>query len=336
VTNKVHVAHWGTYVSTPQVSKDSSVVQVKTRVSNEGNSASKSTLTTTIVDRDGKPIQSAQASQALAANSEHEFVQELKVEKPNLWSVENPYLYTVRNTVRQQDRVVDEYETKLGIRDVVFDADKGFLLNGERLKLNGVCLHHDGGCVGAAVPERVWERRLGLLKEMGCNSIRTAHNPPSPDFLDLCDRMGFLVMDEAFDEWRVAKGQIGFYGYHLYFDEWSERDVTSLVHRDRNHPSVVLWSAGNEIGDQLNPRGVETLGKLIEIFHREDPSRLVTVGCDQIVAEPRAVPQEFLSMLDVVGYDYVDRRRISRIRQKPGHRCRAVVEVCPDVRLRCR
>ena len=155
----------------------------------------------------------------------------------------------------------------------------------------------------------MWEQRLELLKEMGCNSIRTAHNPPSPDFLDLWDRMGFLVMDEAFDEWRVAKGQIGPYGYHLYFDEWFERDVTSLVHRDRNHPSVVLWSAGNEIGDQLNPRGVETLCKLIEIFHREDPSRLVTVGCDQIVAEPRAVPQEFLAQLDVVGYNYVDRWR---------------------------
>jgi len=309
VTTKVHVAHCGTYVTTPQVSKESSIVRIKTRVRNEDKGASKCTLVTSILDKDGNIIQSAEVSQDLAANSEYEFAQQVKVEKPNLWSVENPYLYRVRSTVRQQDRVADEYDTPLGIREIVFDADKGFLLNGEPVKLNGVCLHHDSGCVGAAVPERVWERRLEVLKEMGCNSVRTSHNPPSPDFLDLSDRMGFLVMDEAFDEWRVAKGQIGPYGYHLYFDEWSERDVTSFVRRDRNHPSVVLWSAGNEIGDQLNPRGVETLSRLIEIFHREDPSRLVTAGCDQIVAEPRAVPQEFLTLLDVVGYNYVDRWR---------------------------
>jgi beta-galactosidase len=309
VTSQVHVAYWGTYVTTPRVSKDSSVVQIKTRVANEGTSAATCTLVTSILDREGKMVQSAEASQEVTAKGEYEFVQQVKVEKPNLWSVDNPYLYRVRSTVREQGRVVDEYDTLLGIREAVFDADKGFLLNGEQVKLNGVCLHHDGGSVGAAAPERVWERRLELLKEMGCNSIRSAHNPPAAEFLDLCDKMGFLVMDEAFDEWRVAKGQIGPYGYHLYFEEWSERDVKSLVHRDRNHPSVVLWSAGNEVGDQTNPRGVETLRRLIEIFRREDPSRLVTVGCDRIVAEPVGTPPEFLGLLDVVGYNYVDRWR---------------------------
>ena len=308
-TNKVHVAHWGTCVTAPRVSKEASVVQIKTRVRNEDQGVARCTLATSILDQDGKVIRSGEASQEVAANSEYEFIEQVTVEKPNLWSVENPYLYKVRSTVRREGRVVDEYDTPLGIREAVFDTDKGFLLNGERVKLNGVCLHHDGGPVGAAVPERVWERRLELLKEMGCNSIRTSHNPPAPEFLDLCDRMGFLVMDEAFDEWRVPKGQIGPYGYSLYFDEWSERDVTSFVHRDRNHPSVVLWSAGNEIVDQTHPRGVETLSRLIEIFHREDPSRLVTAGCDQIFAEPRAVPQEFLAQLDVVGYNYVDRWR---------------------------
>jgi beta-galactosidase len=309
VTNKVHVAYLGTYVTTPQVSRDSSIVQIKTRVRNEDTSAARCTLATAILDKAGMVVQSTEASQDVAANGEYEFVQQVTMARPNLWSVESPYLYQVRSTVRQQGRVVDEYDTPLGIRKIAFDADKGFLLNRERVKLNGVCLHHDGGAVGAAVPERVWERRLEALKEMGCNSIRTSHNPPAPEFLDLCDRMGFLVMDEAFDEWRVPKGQIGPFGYHLYFDRWSERDVTSLVRRDRNHPSVVLWSAGNEVGDQLDPRGVQTLRRLMEIFRREDPSRLVTVGCDQISAEPRAVSQEFLALLDVVGYNYADRWR---------------------------
>ena len=156
---------------------------------------------------------------------------------------------------------MDEYETPFGIREAVFDADRGFLLNGEHVKLNGVCLHHDAGSVGAAVPERVWERRFEVLREMGCNAIRTSHNPPAPEFLDLCDRMGFCVMNEAFDEWKAGKPQVRGNGYSLYYDEWHERDVTDFVRRDRNHPSVVLWSCGNEIGDQLTPRGVETAAR---------------------------------------------------------------------------
>ena len=205
--------------------------------------------------------------------------------------------------------MVDVYETPFGIREALFDADRGFLLNGEHVKLNGVCLHHDAGSLGAAVPERVWERRFDVLKQMGCNAIRTSHNPPAPEFLDLCDRMGFLVMNEAYDEWKFSKPQVKGNGYSLVYDEWHERDVTDFVHRDRNHPSVVLWSCGNEIGDQLTPRGVELLRDLLNIFHREDPTRFVTAGCDDIVAEPRGTPVEFLSLLDVVGYNYVDRWR---------------------------
>ena len=207
---------------------------------------------------------------------------------------------------------MDEYETPIGIREALFDADRGFLLNGEHVKLNGVCLHHDGGAVGAAVPERVWERRFEALREMGCNAIRTSHNPPAPEFLDLCDRMGFLVMNEAFDEWKAGKGQVRGNGYSRNFDEWHERDVTDFVRRDRNHPSVVLWSCGNEIPDQLSEHGVEILRELLGIFHREDPTRPVTAACDQIAAEPKAAPVEFLSLLDVVGYNYADRWRERR------------------------
>ncbi|MCJ7778077.1 MAG: hypothetical protein MUP16_07180, partial [Sedimentisphaerales bacterium] len=222
VTSNVHIAHWGTFVTTPKVSQKSSLVRIKTQVLNEGKVDASCTLTTNVIDKDGKAVQTVQSSADVTANREYEFTQEVTIEKPNLWSVDDPYLYTVHSMVRTGDQVVDEYDTPFGIREAVFDADKGFLLNGQHVKLNGVCLHHDGGCVGAAVPERVWERRLEILKEMGCNAIRTAHNPPAPEFLDLCDRVGFLVMDEAFDEWKVPKGQIGPFGYHLYFDEWSE------------------------------------------------------------------------------------------------------------------
>jgi beta-galactosidase len=310
VTNRLHVAYWGTFVTTPQVDPHVSIVQIKTKVQNEGRNSATCTLFTSILDQDGNVIQATDASQHIAANGgEYEFVQQVRVDQPHLWSPDDPYLYTVRSTVKEQGRAVDDYDTVLGIRGIAFDADKGFLLNGKPVKLNGVCLHHDGGSVGAAVPERVWERRLELLKAMGCNSIRTSHNPYATEFMDLCDRMGFLVMDEIFDEWKVPKPQTLDYGYQLYFDEWSERDIISFIRRDRNHPCVVLWSAGNEVGDQIVPAGVETLRRLIEIFHREDPTRLVTVGCDQIVAEPAAVSSEFLSLLDVVGYNYVDRWR---------------------------
>jgi beta-galactosidase len=307
VTNDAHVAYWGTFVTTPKVSQTSAAVQVKTQVRNEGKVAANCTLTTDVIDKDGNVIGTMQADAEIDANDENEMMQELTIENPNLWSVDNPYLYTARSSFRTGDKVVDEYDTPFGIREAVFDVNKGFLLNGRQVKLNGVCLHHDGGSVGSAVPERVWERRLELLKEMGCNAIRTSHNPPAPEFLDLCDKMGFLVMDEAFDEWKVSKGNP--FGYARYFDEWSQKDVTSFVRRDRNHPSVVIWSAGNEVGDQTAANGAKTLKRLIEFFHKEDQTRLVTVGCDQIVAEPRSASNEFLNLLDVVGYNYVDRWR---------------------------
>src|ERR1039458_600600 len=310
-TNQLHVAYWGTFVTSPRVSKNAATLQVKTRVKNERKTSATCVLSTSLLDGDGKTVQTADATQQIAAAGEYEFVQQVSVARPHLWNVADPYLYKVHTTVSEQGRVVDEYDTPTGIREALFDADKGFLLNGEHVKLNGVCLHHEAGSVGAAVPERVWERRLELLREMGCNAIRTSHNPYAEEFLDLCDRLGFLVMKEAFDEWKVPKTQIGPYGYSNYFDEWYERDVTNFVHRDRNHPSVVLWSAGNEIGDQSAPQGADTLRKLLAVFHAEDPTRLVTAGCDNIASEPpsHTARPEFLALLDVVGYNYVDRWR---------------------------
>jgi beta-galactosidase len=312
-TNQVHVSYWGTFVTTPRVSQQSATVQVKTKVTNRQKAPAQCTLTTAILDKDGNTVQSADASQEIDSGGECEFVQQLVVDKPNLWSPANPYLHTVRSTLHSAgtDQVLDTYATPFGIREAIFDAERGFLLNGEHVKLNGVCIHQEAGSVGSAVPERVWERRLEILRAMGCNAIRTSHNPYPAEFLDLCDKMGFLVMNEAFDEWKVPKGQIK-YGYSLYFDEWYERDVKNFIHRDRNHPSVVLWSAGNEIPDQDVPAGTDTLRKLLDIFHTEDPTRLVTAACDHIAADPpvggRVLP-EFLALLDVVGYNYVDRWR---------------------------
>jgi beta-galactosidase len=310
-THQLHIASWGTFVATPEVTSDHALIQIKTKIRNESEQNVRCKIITRIVeDQEGRELVGVEGEQDIAANrGEYEFIQRLRIDSPNLWSPEAPHLYQVRSTLVEQGIVVDEYVTPFGIRKIAFDADKGFLLNDRQVKLNGVCLHHDGGCVGAAVPERVWERRLEILKSMGCNAIRTSHNPYAPEFMDLCDRMGFLVMDEVFDEWKVAKGQTPDYGYRIHFDDWSERDVISFVHRDRNHPCVVLWSAGNEVGDQSAPDGARTLKRLLDIFHREDPTRLVTVGCDQIVAEPAAARQEFLNLLDVVGYNYVDRWR---------------------------
>ncbi len=310
--NPTHVAQWGTFVTTPRVSKEAATVNLKTRVRNERSTAAACTLSNAILDADGKVVQSQETSQEIAPYDRYEFAQAFAVTQPNLWGVNTPYLYKVRGTVTVGGQVVDEYDTPFGIREALFDADRGFLLNGEHVKINGVCLHHEGASVGAAVPERVWERRFEILRGMGCNAIRTSHNPPAPEFLGLCDRMGFLVMDEAFDEWMAGKGQVRGNGYSLYFAEWHERDVTDFVHRDRNHPSVVLWSCGNEIPDQLSAHGVEILRDLLNIFHREDPTRFVTAACDQIAAEPRSAPPEFLSLLDVVGYNYADRWRERR------------------------
>jgi beta-galactosidase len=308
-TNALRVGLWGTSVTTPRVTKEAAVVEVRTRVANSMKTAAQCKLTTTIWDADGKSVRGADASQAIPSGGEYEFVQQIAVDQPNLWSPSNPYLYQVRSEVHEDSQSAnDVYWTPFGIREAAFDAKRGFLLNGEHIKLNGACIHQEAGSVGSAVPEAMWVRRLNLLREMGCNAIRTSHNPYAAEFLDLCDRMGFLVMNEAFDEWKSPKGQMK-NGYHLYFDEWYERDLMNFIHRDRNHPSVVLWSAGNEVPDQNDPEGPETLRKLLRVFHTEDPTRPVTVACDHIASEPTAVRPEFLAQLDVVGYNYVDRWR---------------------------
>jgi beta-galactosidase len=299
----LHVPVWGTFVRTSQMNDTVTRVDLVTQVRNDSATEERCVLETCLLDADGEPVAQREDRHPIAPGETHAFTQRLFMHEPLLWSVDRPYMYTVQSRVKRGDEVADTYLTPFGVREIEFDADQGFLLNGERVKINGVCLHHDAGCVGAAVPERVWERRLEILKAMGCNGIRSSHYPPAPEFLDLCDRMGFLVMDELCDEWRMAKFA---YGYHEVFDEWAEADLLSMLHRDRNHPSIVLWSVGNEIPEQTWPEGVEIVRRLVDIVHVEDPSRPATSACDNISA-PTPTSIAFLEALDVVGYNYVDR-----------------------------
>ena len=305
----LHVGHWGTFVTTPRADSAGAEVVVATQVDNDSEVPRRGLLRSVVLDSAGREVARTESFILVPAGRSLAAEQRLTVAAPRLWSVESPHLYTLRSEVHTRLRPTDQTTTTFGIRSIAYDKDRGFLLNGQRLKMRGVNLHHDAGGLGAAVPERVWERRLELLKAMGANAIRTSHNPPAPEFLDLCDRMGFLVMAEAFDEWTMGKVPEG---YHKYFAEWSERDVVDFVRRDRNHPSIVLWSAGNEIGEQGDPNGAEVLRRLLGIFHREDPTRPVTTGNDNIAAEGRPATLEFLNTLDIVGYNYVDRWRERR------------------------
>jgi beta-galactosidase len=304
ITNPVHISQWGTFVTTPQVSDQSATVSVKTKIENNGTVATTAVLTATIIDENGKEVATSNTDVSLNSSKSDEFTQQLTVATPALWSVDSPHTYTLHSVITIGKKVTDEFTTPFGIRTLDYSATSGFSLNGKRIKMNGVCLHHDGGCVGAAVPLKIWEARLKVLKDMGCNAIRTSHNPPAPEFLDLCDKMGFLVMDEAFDAWESGKVKND---YHLYFDDWSQIDVADQIHRDRNHPSVVLWSAGNEIPDQTKDKGIELIKALLTTFHREDPTRPVTTANDDIAADNGATKLEFMEAEDIVGYNYVDR-----------------------------
>jgi len=306
MTGPVHIAQWGTYITTPEVDSSSAIIKVRTSIENNQRVNKNIVLRSVVKDGSGKETGTIETPVTLKLSGTTDIEQIIRVTSPSLWSVDNPSLYTLHSSVLEGTRPIDNFTSTFGIRKTEFDKDKGFLLNGKHLKLNGVCLHHDAGCLGSAVPEQAWERRLQILKEMGCNAIRTSHNPPAPEFLDLCDKMGFLVMDEAFDEWVEAKGQVQ-YGYHKYFAECSQSDLVSMIHRDRNHPSVVIWSAGNEVPDQVVENGTETLRKLIETIHREDPTRPVTQANDRIAAGDGPAKLSFLELLDIVGYNYVDR-----------------------------
>ena len=309
----VHLEQWATFVTAPKVAAGAATVRVQTSVVNQTGVPRRVTVSVAA----GQVKSDASGAQTIAAGKSASFQLELAMANPKLWSLETPNLYQALVEVREGSKVLDDETVSFGIREARFDADTGFWLNGKNFKIKGVCLHGDGGAVGTAVPLRVWERRLETLKRVGVNGIRAAHNPPDPAFLDLCDRMGFVVMDEMFDQWTVAKNP---YDYHLNFREWSDIDTRDTVRRDRNHPSIVVYSAGNEIHDTPNAelaKGI--LRGLVEVFHASDATRPVT----QALFRPNVshdYDNGLADLLDVVGQNYRENEILAAHEQKPARK----------------
>ena len=301
-TAETRVPVWGTEITTPEVSPDKALVSVRTEV--EGPLAGV-TVRTEIV-RDGQVL--AQSAEIPAAAL---LEQQLELEHPALWSPETPNLYTAVTILRKDQQEIDRYETVFGVRSISVTAEGGFKLNGQRRQIKGVCLHHDLGPLGAAVNESAIRRQLGILKDMGCDAIRTSHNMPAPELVRLCNELGFMMMLEPFDEWDIAKCENG---YHRLFDAWAERDMVNMLRHYRNDPCVVMWSIGNEVPSQGIPGGIETARFLQDICHREDPTRPVTCGMDQVWTVNR---NGFAAALDVPGYNYRTHFFLEGIRMLP-------------------
>ncbi len=338
-TNKVHITNWGTFITTPVVNKESAEVRIITKVYNASVNQL-ITLKSIIKDPEGNIAGSISSNLQFQPDSKYEYDQKIIVKKPALWSLDKPVVYSVISEVYNQQKILDSDSTAFGIRTFIFDADNGFFLNGKSIIIKGVCLHNDAGALGSAVPKREWKRRLNLMKEMGANAIRTSHNPPAPEFLDLCDHMGFLVMDEAFDEWEIGKKKwikgrnvgmnkgaagLGTYysqhGYSDFFTKWAKQDIQDMVRRDRNHPSIILWSIGNEI-DYPNdpytdpnrkdykpwrPQGyqvTEIARHLCDYVKEIDTTRPVTAAVANI---PLSNETGYTGVLDVVGYNYQEK-----------------------------
>lgn len=301
ITGKIAVDHWGTYVLTSDISNNSAKISIKTRIRNSSTSDNQVELISTVLDPKGKLAGSITNSANILKDSLNDYCQELVINNPHLWSVESPNLYSIKTEVKVNDKITDEYITPFGIRYFEFDKDKGFILNGKPLKILGVCNHHDLGCLGAAINNRAIERQLEILKAMGCNGIRTSHNPPAPELLDLCDKMGFIVMDEAFDMWKKQKNP---YDYASDWDEWHKRDLQDLIIRDRNHPSVFIWSIGNEVIEQYNKSdssGTIIARELVSIVKELDTTRPVTSALNDPVPANPVIKSE---ALDLIGYNY--------------------------------
>lgn len=296
--NKIAVNHWGTFVTTPIVTRQNATVNLKTSIKNLTGKPQQVNITTTIYNSSGLQITSATLTNVSLRDTIATINQELAVKNPVLWSVDKPYLYKVTTKVTANGAIVDTYQTTLGIRYFNFDANKGFSLNGKPVKILGVCDHHDLGSLGTAVNTRALERQLEILKAMGCNAIRTSHNPPAPELLDLTDKMGFIVMDEAFDCWEKQKEK---FDYHLFFDEWHKRDMEDQVLRDRNHPSVIMWSIGNEIPEQADTSGFRIAKELAAIVHSLDTTRPITAANNNPDTRNQIIKS---GAVDLVGYNY--------------------------------
>ena len=332
-TNKTSVAHWGTYITAePRNIRNIAKIATKSELMVADAAV---TLRVTLKHAGEKTVGMVRTQilrqehyrspdakdlvvdRVVAETRSIEYIEDGKtviqtfdLENARLWSPEHPELYLARTTVETPDEVLDKYETPFGIRKAEWKAD-GFYLNEEKYFLKGVCLHHDAGALGAAWNDDAWVRRFGMLRKMGCNAIRTSHNPPAPEFLDLCDRMGFLVLDELTDTWTVPKKKNG---YAVLFDEWVEKDLTAMIHRDRNHPSVIAWSIGNECGEQGDSTKWWIPQMLTDLCHREDPTRPTTAGNDN----PWAASQGYAATIDVYGFNYKPHLYAEFVKSHPG------------------
>jgi len=295
-TNAVHVAQWGTYLTTPKVNKQLATIQLATFLSGTKTNTGNIRISTRILDANGKVIDEQKAD---LPQNESIIHQAFKLKDPMLWSVDQPYLYRAVTQVFLGTQLVDQYETPFGVRYFEFDAKNGFFLNGDHLRILGVCLHSNWGALGAVVNTAAIKRQLKIMQEMGCNAIRISHNPPSPEMLDLCDKMGFIVMDEAFDVWTKGKKK---FDTHVDWDKWHTQDLEDQILRDRNHPSVMVWSIGNEIPEQFDSTGITITQELVDLVHNLDATRPVISALTENEPAKNFIYQS--GALDLLGFNY--------------------------------
>ncbi len=297
-TGKTHVAHWGTFITTPEVSNDVAKVKLTIQIKNNLKPGQKLTIKTFIIDPAGNVVADGQTDTDEVKDTLFSNTFNFEIRTPSLWNLDDPKMYAADTKVYVNGRLADNYTTPFGIRSFRFDAQKGFFLNGKNIKINGVCDHHDLGCLGSAINKRALERQIEILKGMGCNAIRTSHNPPAPELLDLADRMGMIIMDEAFDMWKKHKNK---YDYATVWDEMHKKDLQDMILRDRNHPSVMIWSIGNEILEQWDSTGISIAKELAGYVHELDTTRPITSALN----DPRPYNNIYLSgALDLIGYNY--------------------------------
>lgn len=337
--NPVHIGQWGVFAY-PEVKKNQGTLHIEVEINNETSANANLTIINELLSPEGKSV-GKNTKKLNATAGQSKITTAIKVSRPALWDLDNPKLYTLKTTVLADGKVIDETATRTGFRTFTFDPDKGFALNGEWMKMKGVCIHHDAGVLGAAVPFDVWKRRLLILKEIGCNAIRTSHNPQAPELYDLCDELGLLVLNEAFDEWEFPKrkwlegwnvGTPGFQGSYDFFEEWGEKDLEDMVRRDRNHVSVFAWSIGNEVDYPNDPYSHPVLGgdragftqasyggynpdapdamrlgaiakRLVAVVKKFDPSRVTTAGLAGVAMSNQT---EYPGALDIAGYNYTE------------------------------
>ena len=340
--NPIHIAQWGVYAYPKSATKKQAVLSLEVEIENSSENSANLTVNNNLLSPSGKVVAKNSKKISVQAGQNNKLAIDLKIDNPQLWNLDTPNLYQLKTTVLKNGEIIDETITKTGFRTFTFDPNKGFALNGEWMKIKGVCLHHDAGVLGSAVPREVWKRRLLTLKEIGCNAVRTSHNPQAPDLYDLCDELGILVLNEAYDEWEFPKrkwlegwnvGKPGFEGSYDFFEEWGEKDLVDMVRRDRNHTSIFVWSIGNEVDYPNDPYShpilngdggftqamyggykkdapdamrLGTIAKtLVKVVKQYDKSRPTTAGLAGVAMSNET---EYPDALDIAGYNYTENR----------------------------